>query len=101
MSRFSWVTVSGHFALASDIPIVGSPQELGVADFNGDGTPRYRGGQIQGDSDAPMLSGLAMEHFPWFRYPNAGWARAVAVGDFNRDGKPDFVVVYNDERRFP
>ncbi|MHB8646298.1 MAG: FG-GAP repeat domain-containing protein [Thermomicrobiales bacterium] len=71
-----------------------------VADFNGDGTPDIAGTSLQRESfDAPIdavgvLFGNGGGGFATpVIYPVGFLLNGIAVGDFNRDGRPDIVVV--------
>jgi hypothetical protein len=79
----------GSFQAPRSIDLVGSPESLAVADFNGDGVPDLvlAGGTVSvllGNGDGTFQ---APQHFGAGRFPVS-----VAVADFNGDGALDLAV---------
>ena len=87
---------SGGFTAASDSPFaVGTnPDSVAVADFNGDGKPDIVTANT-GTDDVTVLLGDGSGGFtaaPGSPFAVGLFPHAVAVGDFNGDGKPDLVT---------
>ncbi len=90
-------TASANFILAASLGVGNAPYSVAVGDFNGDGQPDLavvnfndRTASILLNSTAP---GAASASFSLAASPGAGFnPEAVAVGDFNGDGKPDLAV---------
>jgi hypothetical protein len=104
-----FVAAPGGFTAAAASPFaVGSETvSLAVADFDGDGTPdiaiaNYRSnnvtvllGKLTVVQGKTTLSYTASSGSP---FAVGSLPRSVAVGDFNKDGKPDLAVAnYNDD----
>jgi uncharacterized membrane protein len=91
-------------------PGVTAPNSIAVADFNGDGkldlaisNPCYNPGNCQPDGVVGVLLGNGDGTFVQGEIYDSGGALAysVAVGDVNRDGKPDLVVMNNGQHEGP
>ena len=83
----------GFFSLTpQDFPSCTNPDDLAVADMNGDGNPDVVMTCAGGNSVAVML-GNGHGGFIGTPYPAELGPRAAAVGDFNGDGQPDVAVV--------
>jgi len=87
----------GSFQPAVNHAVAGGPViSLAVADFNGDGTPDVAAvityacsvAILLGDGKGGFQSGMDAAEFSIAPFP-----LSAAVGDFNRDGKPDLAVV--------
>jgi hypothetical protein len=97
-------TGTGSFAAGVTSPALNFPVSIATADFNGDGildlvevAPNF--GQVsvalgQGDGTFGNFQQRAAGDFPVVSQPGAPQSQpwAVAVGDFNNDGRPDIVT---------
>ncbi len=85
----------GNFTLASSLVTGTAPDAIAVGDFNGDGkldlAVANSGGNAQGAIS--ILLGDGMGNFTQVSSGNVSNPVAVAVGDFNGDGKSDLAVV--------
>ncbi len=92
---------AGGFTAAPGSPFtVGSgPVSLAVGDFNGDGAPDLAVATL-GDNGVTVLLGNGTGGFaaaPGSPFTVGTYPLSVAVGDFNRDGKPDLAIAnYGD-----
>jgi len=79
----------------------GAPQEVRVADFNGDGIDDVVVAVANGSATGWVLTGSGDGiNFAPVSLDAAGGSLAAAVGDFNLDGKPDPVLVSNEASVF-
>ncbi len=89
---------NGHGGFGSPVerPVAGNPQQLAVADFNGDGRPDVAVsvcGCGAGTSGLYIMLGNGNGTFGTATNTGAGTSlTAFSVGDLSRDGKPDLVV---------
>ena len=94
-------------AAASPFAVGSEPVSLAVADFDGDGTPDIAIANYRSNNVTVLLGKLTvvqgkttLSYTASSRSPFAvgSLPRSVAVGDFNKDGKPDLAVPnYNDD----
>jgi len=88
----------GTFQAAVNYGAGSEPFCVAVGDFNGDGKPDLAVANYNNGS-AGTVSVLPGKGDGTFRaavtYAAGGWARSVAVGDFNGDGKPDLAVAHD------
>ena len=85
---------SNSFKVATHINLEAGLFGMAVADFNSDGHLDLIASPNNGSSEVLLLLGRGgMERFgPPTSVPAGGRPRQLAVGDFNGDGKPDFVA---------
>ena len=108
LSRFNYGDVSlqlgngdGTFQAAgiySEGAIGAGPDAVAVGDFDGDGFPDLAVANVNDNSVAVLRDRTAGNGGFWGALTFTGGLSqptSIAVGDFNLDGKPDFVVVNN------
>jgi len=84
----------GTFQTAVSYGVDSNPQSVALGDFNGDGRPDLAVANYS-SNNVSILLGNADGSFKAAnptRYAAGSSPRSVAVGDFNRDGKPDLAV---------
>jgi hypothetical protein len=88
----------GTFQPAVNYSVGTNPVSVAVSDVNGDGKPdlivaAYGSSPNYFDSSVSVLLGNGDGTFrPAVNYSTGPLTRSLAVGDFNRDGKPDLAV---------
>jgi hypothetical protein len=85
------------FAAQADFATGGTPFSVAVADFNGDGKPDLAVANFADNTVSVLLNttpqGASVPSFaPQKTFAVGTNPQALAVGDFNQDGKPDLVV---------
>jgi serine/threonine protein kinase/uncharacterized protein (DUF2141 family) len=87
----------GTFQAGQWYPVGSSPGSLAAGDFNGDGALDLAVTSYNGNKVSVLLnrsSAAARSIFgPAVHYPAGTFPRALAVADFNHDGRPDLAVV--------
>ena len=89
------------FQPATSYPTGRIPESVAIGDLNGDGKPdlvvaNFFSPDINTPATISVLLGNGDGTFqPQTTYPAGLNAYSVAIGDFNRDGKPDVVVANN------
>ena len=92
----------GTFGAVAKTTVAGSPAQVALSDFNGDGkidiVAANLGGMISINNPRPgsgatvMLGNGDGTFQPAVTYPAGNSPDAVAIGDFNGDGKPDLAI---------
>ncbi len=79
-----------------DFPAGPTPRSLGVADFNADGFPDLATANPGPNNDQHLVEVLLSDGDGGFQapatYTTGEQPRSVGVGDYNLDGRPDFVT---------
>jgi hypothetical protein len=80
-------------SLAPDLHEIGMVTDAALTDYDGDGKEDLI---LVGEWMAPTLfrnTGKTLEKIEMPEWENyKGWYQSIAVGDFNKDGKPDFAL---------
>lgn len=75
-----------------NIAVGGSPDEIAIADFNGDGRPDFAAA-INETVSIRLGDGLGGFTSPFVPEVPVGFiVLSIAIGDFNRDGRPDLAA---------
>jgi hypothetical protein len=85
----------GTFLLPVNYGVGGYPEYVAVGDFNGDGKPDLAVTNYNdlAEGTVSILFGVGNGAFEApVNYPTGKHPQSIAVGDFNRDGKPDLAI---------
>ncbi|HEY5974889.1 MAG TPA: VCBS repeat-containing protein [Geobacteraceae bacterium] len=88
----------GFFLPQFSIPVGTDPAQLAAADLNGDRVPDLAVANESADSVSVLLNSTFQpgNFVSVFDYPCGPAPLAVAIGDLNRDGRPDLAVAVAD-----